>query len=65
LAESEGIPVYAICTNDQLAEMAKQRIKSVEDLRRIPGIGEAKAEKYGEHFVRMLQQESPPPEANP
>lgn len=65
LAESEGIPVYAICTNEQLAEMAKQRISSVDDLRRIPGIGEAKAEKYGEHFVRMLQQESAPPEANP
>ena len=40
LAEQDGIPVYTVFTNDQLAEMAKQRLNSLDELRALPGVGE-------------------------
>jgi len=40
LAEREGVPAYALFTNEQLAE--------------IEGVGPARIEKYGERFVQAL-----------
>ena len=51
LATEEAIPVYAICTNEQLAEIAKQRPQSMVDLKKVDGLGEAKVEKYGERIL--------------
>lgn len=46
-AEAEGIPVYAVLTNEQLAAIATKRPLTAAQLREIEGIGEAKAAKYG------------------
>lgn len=46
-AEQEGIPVYAVLTNEQLATMATQRPDSLAGLKEIDGLGEGKAGKYG------------------
>ena len=46
LAEGNGLPVYAVCTNEQLAEIAKRRPKSLAECMQIEGIGQSKAEKY-------------------
>ena len=54
LAAVEAVPVYAVCTNEQLAEMAKSRAASVSDLKRIDGFGEAKAEKYGQSLLAAI-----------
>jgi superfamily II DNA helicase RecQ len=54
LAAEEAIPVYAICTNEQLAEIAKQRPANLVDLKKIDGLGEAKIEKYGERFLVVV-----------
>lgn len=53
-AADEAIPVYAVCTNEQLAEMAKSRAATVSDLKKIDGFGEAKAEKYGRRFLSAI-----------
>lgn len=53
-AESEAIPVYAVCTNEQLAEMAKMRCDSLAALKEIDGFGEAKGEKYGQAFLDTI-----------
>lgn len=53
-SEAEGIPVYAILTNEQLAAIATKRPMSVAPLREIEGIGEAKAGKYGEALVGIV-----------
>jgi len=37
LAEQDGIPVYAVATNDQLAEMVKMEIPSLGSLGKIAG----------------------------
>lgn len=53
-AEKEGIPVYAILTNEQLAVIAAKRPASPAQLREIEGIGESKAGKYGEAVLEIV-----------
>jgi len=54
LSEQEGVPAYALFTNEQLAEMVTRRIKSHSELAQIDGVGKARLEKYGEAFIKML-----------
>lgn len=46
LAEENGLPVYAVCTNEQLAEIAKRRPKNHTECMQIEGIGQGKTDKY-------------------
>ena len=55
IAETEGIPVYAVFTNAQLAEMIQSGSCTVGDLLKIEGIGQAKAEKFGPAMITLLQ----------
>ena len=52
-AEKEGIPVYAVLTNEQLAAIATKRPTSPAQLREVEGIGEAKAGKYGAAVLEL------------
>ena len=54
-ADAEGVPAYALFTNEQLAEMVQRRTVSATALRDIAGVGEARATKYGEAFLRIVQ----------
>ena len=60
LAEREGVPAYALFTNEQLAEMVQRRITSATGLREIAGVGEARVEKYGEAFLAILKEAALP-----
>ena len=51
IAERDAVPAYAVFTDAELAEMAKQQELTMEWMRKIPGIGKKKVEKYGEEFV--------------
>ena len=51
LAEAEGVPLYNLFTNEQMAEMVTRRVTSAADLRQIPGVGEARVDKYGAAFL--------------
>jgi superfamily II DNA helicase RecQ len=53
-AEKEGVPVYTIFTNEQLAEMARRSIQSRADLGKIDGVGEARLSKYAEAVLRVV-----------
>ena len=46
LAEENGLPVYAVCTNEQLAEIAKRKPKNLTECMQIEGIGQGKADKF-------------------
>ena len=60
LAEKEGVPVYAVFTNEQLAEIAKARPQSRKALGSIAGIGEAKVAKFADAvFAVLLPTEAP------
>ena len=55
VAQGEGVPVYAIFTNEQLAKMVESRARATSDLEAIAGVGDARIEKYGARFVETLQ----------
>ena len=55
LAESNGLPVYAVYTNEQLAEIAKRKPESLAALGAIPGIGQGKLEKFGTAVLEALR----------
>jgi hypothetical protein len=46
-AEEEGVKVFVVMTNVQLAAIATRRPSSLPALREIEGIGESRAAKYG------------------
>lgn len=46
LATKEGLPAFAVCTDEQLAAMARQESLTKAGLMAIEGFGEGKAEKY-------------------
>ena len=56
VADSEGVPAYALFTNEQLAAIVIKKISSKSGLAAIEGVGPARIEKYGEQFIKMLRQ---------
>ena len=65
LADGEGIPIYAVFTNEQLAALVQRRVQSAAALREIAGVGEARVEKYGEAFLRLLREAFAAPSPTP
>lgn len=62
LSQQEGVPVFALFSNEQLAQIVQRRCASKADLLGIEGIGEAKVEKYSEKLLATLSKfASPPP----
>jgi len=60
LAEENGLPVYAVCTNEQLAEIAKRRPKNLSECMQVEGIGQGKAEKYVPSLLECIKNENAP-----
>ena len=56
LADQEGVPVYALFTNAQLAEMVKKRIDNEHDFLLIEGVGKSKFEKYKQPFLAFCKE---------
>jgi superfamily II DNA helicase RecQ len=61
LADKEGVPAYALFTNEQLAGMVQRRVRTASALREIDGVGEARAGKYGEDFLGILRADGSAP----
>ena len=58
ISTSEGVPVYAVLTNEQLATIAQTKPVSRTALEKVEGIGPARVKKYGEQILNELIQES-------
>ena len=56
IASQEAVPVYTIMTNEQLAALAQRRCQSLEELKTVDGLGEARARKYGPPFLEAIRQ---------
>jgi len=54
LAERDGVQVYTVMTNEQLAEMIRLGATRLEDLRKIEGIGDVRIAKYGAAFLSEI-----------
>jgi superfamily II DNA helicase RecQ len=58
-AEVEGLPPFAVFTNEQLAEMVRKRVTTTVALAAIDGIGEARLSRYGEAVLGILREGVP------
>lgn len=56
IASEEGVPPYVVMTDAMLAALAKVANPAPADLRKIDGVGEAKAKKYGERLLAALRE---------
>jgi len=59
IASEQDIPAYAVFTDEELAELAKMEVVTIEGMKSVKGIGEKKAQKFGVfyrylHFSDML-----------
>jgi superfamily II DNA helicase RecQ len=54
IAERTQIKRFHVATNDQLADMVAMRVRTVEDIAKVPGFSEMRLEKYGRNFVDFL-----------
>lgn len=55
IAKAEGVPPYALFSNEQLACMVRGRVVTAGQLREIDGVGEARVNKYATHFLPLLR----------
>jgi ATP-dependent DNA helicase RecQ len=54
LARARGVPPYVIFHDTTLRELAARRPTTLAELLDIPGIGERKAEVYGQAILELL-----------
>ena len=54
IASSVNIPAYVIFHDKTLIRMAKSKPKSLEEMLEISGVGESKLDKYGEDFLKVI-----------
>jgi len=57
-AADEGVPVYTIFNNEQLAVIANKRISTLPELKKIEGVGEARLKKHGEAVVSIVNHQN-------
>ena len=55
IADQERLPAYCIFHNKTLQAMARQLPQSLEEFRRIHGIGPAKTRKYADDFLPIIR----------
>ncbi|MDB4809111.1 ATP-dependent DNA helicase [bacterium] len=56
LAKAAQVPAYVIFSNDTLEHLARLRPKTMDAGLLVKGVGEAKAEKYLEPFLKVIRQ---------
>lgn len=54
-SQEEGVPAYTILSDATLHELATIRPRSTHSFARIPGVSEAKAEKYSKAYVALIR----------
>ena len=55
LADESGVPAYIVFGDKVLLEMVARRPTTRHELLQVPGVGEAKLERYGAQFLRVLK----------
>lgn len=54
LAQRDGVPLYAVCSNEQMAAIVTGRVASLEALAGIDGMGAARVARYGMDLLAAL-----------
>ena len=56
IADEQGVPAYVVFHDATLREIATRRPATSEQLLDVPGIGAAKAERYGQRILAVVGQ---------
>src|SRR5581483_5047527 len=54
-AKADEVPAYVVFHNATLAEIAERRPQTLAELARVPGVGPAKLERYGDEVLAALK----------
>ncbi len=54
LADEAGVPAYIVFGDKVLLEMVARRPTTLREMLQVPGVGEAKLDRYGSQFLRVL-----------
>ena len=54
LARQEGVPPYIIFSNAALTDMAAKAPRTIDEFLEVSGVGQVKAQKYGEEFLAVI-----------
>lgn len=54
LAQKENVPAYIIFSNAALADMTAKQPQNMEEFLQVSGVGEVKAERYGQEFLEEI-----------
>jgi ATP-dependent DNA helicase RecQ len=58
LAREQAVPPYVIFHDSTLLEILNQRPQNLTEMSRISGVGQAKLDRYGDDFIRVLNNAS-------
>ncbi|MCP4217393.1 MAG: hypothetical protein GY765_22310 [bacterium] len=56
LSERDGVPAYVLFTNEQFAEMVRNRISTPAGLSTVTGVGKSRITKYGTDLLVILKE---------
>ncbi|MBI1316594.1 DNA helicase RecQ [bacterium] len=56
VAKKKGVPPFAVFSEASLSEMCFHYPTTLDELKQIQGVGEGKARKFGDDFVRVIAQ---------
>jgi superfamily II DNA helicase RecQ len=54
IAETAGMPVYAVFTNEHLAEMVRRRVSTIAEIEAMAGVGRSRIDRFGAAFAERL-----------
>ncbi len=57
IATAEGVPLYSVMTNEQMARIATDRICSKSGLEAVDGFGASRMRKYGDALLSVCERE--------
>ena len=55
VSQRDAVPIYAVFTNEQLADMVRGRVTTKAALGKVDGVGDARVEKYGAAVLDILR----------
>lgn len=55
IADKQGVPAYIVFSDASLVNMATKKPTTNLDFLKIPGVGQAKLERYGQQFIKEIK----------
>jgi len=57
-AKKSGLQLYSILNNEQMAQIAQNKITTKEGLQKVDGFGKTRMENYGNDIIKIVQKVS-------